>query len=682
MNKQMLRGAVLIGLFIIPFVPFLVSSSLFFPFITTKAFVWRILVEVIFAAWVLLALLEPTVRPKKSPILYAVGIFLVVVGAADLFGMDVAQSFWSNFERMEGYITLLHLGAFALVIGSVFGEENWRRWWNTSIFASFLMVLYCLMQLAGLKTINQGGVRVDGTFGNAIYLAVYLLFHIFLMLFYMVREKGNKGLRWLYGGLIALELFILYSTATRGSILGLIGGLLIFALLNIRNRESAWVRKSSIGVIVALVVIVGGFFAVRNTAFVTESPVLSRFASLSLSEVKSQGRYYVWPMAWQGFKERPVLGWGQENFPYVFQKHYRPEMYSLEPWFDRAHNIFLDWLVSAGFLGLIAYLSLYGTLLYMLWQGSAFTHLERTVLTALTAAYFFHNIFVFDNLGSYILFFSLLAYAHGRKSATWSVTKVEEETVTYVALPIVIATLLLTLYFVNIKPLKENTTLIQAFTAVQIKDMPAAAAAFEKAYTESPYLGRAELAEQIASNAVSILSSNFTTEEKNKYYLFARDAIMAYADESAGEARPQIVAGSFLSSVGKFEESLERLTKAQALMPNKQAIYFEEGSIYISQGEYAKALATFKHAYDLAPQYQEAKIIYLIGAIYARDTTLEARLVTEIPQNAYLFDDRLLSAYYAAGRTAQARLILERRKERDPQNAATYDSYLNQLENN
>ncbi|MEK7135449.1 MAG: hypothetical protein AAB780_01960, partial [Patescibacteria group bacterium] len=184
------------GLFAVPFVPFLVSSSLFFPFITTKVFAWRVIVEVVFAAWVLLALVDPEARPKKSPVLYAIGAFLLLIGLADLLGVAPLKSFWSNFERMEGYISLLHLGAFFLVISSFFREQNWRQWWNTTLAASFVMVGYSVFQLLGVFTINQGGVRVDGTFGNAIYLAVYMLFNIFIALLMMLREWKHTSKRW------------------------------------------------------------------------------------------------------------------------------------------------------------------------------------------------------------------------------------------------------------------------------------------------------------------------------------------------------------------------------------------------------------------------------------------------------------------------------------------------------
>jgi O-antigen ligase len=679
MNKDKLKLVVFGGLFAIPFVPLFVSGALFFPFITTKAFVWRIVVEIVFAAWVLWALLEPSVRPKKSPILYAVAAFLGIIFLADLCGVDFVRSFWSNFERMEGFVTLLHLGLFGVVIASVFDERNWRRWWNTSFFVSFLVVLYSLAQLAGLKTINQGGVRVDGTFGNAIYLAIYLVFHIFMLLFYLLKEKKGSGARWLYGILIALELVILYHTATRGAILGLLGGLLIFAFLNLRNKEQPWVRKGSLGVIALVAIAVAGFFSMRHSAFVRESPVLNRFASISLADVQTEGRYFVWRMAWDGFKEKPILGWGQENFNYVFQEHYSAAMYNLEPWFDRAHNIFLDWAVSGGALGLLAYLALYGALLWSIWRGG-FSPLERSALTALVAAYFFNNIFVFDNLGSYIFFFAILSYVHSRTGKVWSLAGVKRETVNYVAAPVAAALLLVTLYYVNVKPLKANVALINGFAVAQQKDYAAAVSSFEKAYRAESYLGRTEVVEQIAANAVLILSGPLPMEEKNAFYLFANQAIAANADRFENDARIQLSAGSYFTSVNLMEEGLARLEKAQTLMPQKQVVYFEIGSAYINEKKYAEALAAFKTAYDLAPGYTEAKVIYLIGAIYAKDSVLEAKLIQELDQHTYVFDDRIVSAYYASGNIAHARAILNERKELDPQNAATYDTYLKQLD--
>lgn len=606
MNKNVLKWLIFAGLFAVPFIPFLVSSSFFFPFITTKAFVWRIIVEVIFAAWVLLALLDSDSRPKKSPILYAVAGFIALIGIANLFGVAPIKSFWSNYERMEGFISLLHLGAFFLVIGSVFKEVDWKRWWNTSLVASALMVVYALFQVLGIITPSQFNVRVDGTFGNAIYLAVYMLFHIFIALLFMYRERRNKILRSLYGLLIFFQIVVLYYTATRGAILGLLGGLFILALLNLRNREEPAVRKFGVAIVAGLIILVGGFWLLRNAEFVQTNPVLSRFATLNVTDLKTQGRYFIWPMALKGIAERPVLGWGQDNFNYIFQKHYTPEMYILEPWFDRAHNIFLDWAVVGGIVGLISYLLLYAVSLRLVWfRAASFSATEKSILVSLIAAYAFHNFFVFDHLVSYILFFSLLSYLYSRLAATgplWS-SSMPEAVVKNMVAPAVVVFLSFSLYFVNVKPIIANTSLIKVLRSLQAGQPALAVDNFEKAY-KTARLGRPEVAEQLSVYSIALLTSSLSVEEKNRFFAFARNAMLKEAGNQSRDAKYQMILGSFLATTGSTNEGVTYLLRAHELAPNKQQIYLELANGYLLNGDQGKAVEVLQELAKISPAHR------------------------------------------------------------------------------
>ncbi|MBX4199184.1 O-antigen ligase family protein [Candidatus Parcubacteria bacterium] len=679
--QKHLKTIIYIGLFAIPFVPFLVSSSLFFPFITTKAFAWRIIVEVIFAAWALLALANAEYRPKRSFILYALLAFVAVIGVADIFGAAPMKSFWSNAERMEGYVTLLHLTMLYLVGSSFFRELDWRRWWQVSLGASALMSIYCIFQLLGVLEIHQGGARVDGTLGNAAYLAVYLLFHIFIAIYFWLRESG-RGLKWLYGSLILLESLMLYFTATRGAILGLLGGLLVASVLSLRNREDNRLRRLGISYLVGFVVVIGLFFSLRHTSLVQGSPVLSRFANLSASEWKSEGRAFVWPMALKGVMEHPVLGWGQDNFNYVFNEHYSPEMYNLEPWFDRAHNIFLDWAIAGGLLGLIAYLSLYASLLYYLWRpASTFTKTERAVFTGLLAAYFFHNLFVFDHLISYILFIFFLAFVESASvTERFAGKMVSEDSTKSMAAPLAGILLLALLYFVNIRPIITNTTIISALRDMQSGNPTASMNEFRKAYGESR-LGRPEVVEQMAANSPALLASNATLEEKNSFYNFARTAVEGQAAEVPDDARYQMLAGDFLTRTGQYAAGEAYLKRAIEEMPDKQVIYFELASSQINRGDYQGALATLKHAYDLAPGYYQAKSAYLVGAIYAGDMALEQKLLAEMPAQEFINDAQVLSAMYQHKQYSLLISTFRNIENKFPNLAPQAETYIQQIQN-
>src|SRR5262249_52926761 len=100
-----LRTGLVIGLFCLFVTPLVITNSLFFPFISGKAFFFRILVELLFGAWLVLICLDRNYRPRRSLLALALGALLVVVTLATVFGQNPYHSFWSNSERMEGLIT-------------------------------------------------------------------------------------------------------------------------------------------------------------------------------------------------------------------------------------------------------------------------------------------------------------------------------------------------------------------------------------------------------------------------------------------------------------------------------------------------------------------------------------------------------------------------------------------------
>ena len=480
MTDKILRWIVVIGIFAIPVVvPFIVSSSMFFPFITGKGFAFRIITEIIFAVWLILALRDKNYRPKFSWILVALGAFLGVMLLADIFAENPLKAFWSNFERMEGYVTLIHLALYFIVAGSALINEkfwNWTNFFRANILAGIVMSCYGFLQLAGKITINQGGVRLDGTFGNATYLAGYMLIMIFLALFLLTKEN-NKWWKWIYGLAIISNLIILYSTATRGALLGLIGGLVLTAIIvAIFEKENRTLRKISIGVAVAVVVLSSLFYAIRNTNFVQSHPSLARLTSVSADSSDAQARFMVWGMALQGIKERPILGWGQEGFNFVFNKYYNPAMYQREQWFDRTHSILFDWLIAGGILGFLGYYSLLAMAFLFIWGSKKLPEpkfnlsvTEKALLTGLLAGYWFQNVFVFDNIVSYILFLSFLAYLHSNRSKpiekVESITPISEGDAVRFYLPIAVVVLAVVLWFVNGRNVLAATGVIKAVSA-------------------------------------------------------------------------------------------------------------------------------------------------------------------------------------------------------------------------
>ncbi|MDO8579701.1 MAG: O-antigen ligase family protein, partial [bacterium] len=670
-----LKWTAITGVFAALFVPFLVADSMFFPFITGKNFTFRILTEIAFSAWLLLSLRDASVRLRKSVILWAFVAFVAIIGLADIFGQSPWKSFWSNFERMEGYITLLHLFAYFLVAGSMLSTEKiWKRFLEISLWSSLLMSLYGLLQLFGKVIINQGGVRLDGKFGNATYLAIYLIFNIFFALILIYRDK--KLWKSIVYGLIALLHFvILYYTATRGAMLGLIGGLFLSALLvAIFDKTDKRMRIASISVAIALFFLVGAFIAIKHTSFVQNSPVLSRFASISVDDTKTQARAYIWPMAIKGFLEHPILGRGQENFNYVFNANYDPRMYSQEQWFDHTHNIILDWLVAGGLLGLLAYLSLYVSATYLLWKRTVdCPFVEKALFTGLGTAYFFHNLFVFDNIMSSILFVSILAFVHFKSTrlerAIGDGKKELDDFDTRMAGPIVLLILVFVIYFFNWRGIATNKSLIVALQATNITPIAAqiALAGFEKALSYDT-LGRPELVERIVEAIPRFADQSIPIAIRQKFYEIGKEAVDTQLIRFPGDARYEIFAGNFYSMYTKPEEAEKHYLRAVELSPRKQSILSQLGNFYVLYKQYDKAVPAFKKTYELDTSYDNAGQLYALSLIYAGRENEAKQFMKERFGTTDVKSDLFLQAYINLGSWSKAIAILRERVVLNPEN--------------
>lgn len=679
MSNNQLKYIILAGLFAIPFVPLIVSSSLFFPFITGKAFVFRLIVEIIFGCFLVLAVRDESYRPKFSWIMGALVTFLVIMGVADFFAVNPLKAFWSNYERMEGYITLLHLGAYFLVLSSVLKtQETWNRLLATSLGSSTIMAVYSFFQLAGKITINQGGVRVDGTLGNASYLGIYMVFHVFIAAILFLRFRAGWQ-RTLIGIASIMNLIVLYFTATRGAILGLIGGAFItFLFLALKSEKGDKIRKVAVIGVAGLVIFIGLFIALKNTPFVQKNQVLQRFASLSLSEVKTQGRYFVWPMAIKGFIEKPVLGWGQEGFNFVFNKFYDPRMYNQEPWFDRAHSTPLDWLIAGGLLGLLSYASIFFALLFYIFKSKNenLSKNEKAIMLGLISAYVFNNLFVFDQISSYILFFTVIAYMHSHAPETslsvWDkfsskVAKIfEKEGSRPMTEALTLIFTVFVIYFVIYAPWKQNKNLLEV---LKLNNEGKVETIETYAKPLSGGMGFSESLEHLSQTAISFSANpNVSVELKQQLFDTVDKSFLKFIKRVPEDTRYRLFYGIFLSRFGWYGRAVEQLEEAKKYSPNKQQVYFELVNNLLLDNRPAEALEAAKTAYELEPSYEEAKFVYGLTAIAAGNQTLSQEILGGISQSKIILDDRYLNILLGLKQYEKIIEVVKKRIEIDPAN--------------
>lgn len=687
--KDFLKLVVFGTVFAVPFLTLYVENEYFFPFITGKNFWFRILVDIAFAAWAVLALYDATYRPKVSGILYGFGTLLLVMFFANWFGQHPVSSFWSNFERMDGYVSLVHTFLYMLVLGSVLTKkEHWTYLLNTSLGIASLVALVGVAQYFGYDRIPQmfnatiGADRVDSTLGNAAYMAVYMLFHIFIAIWLFIGTK-KSWLRWLYGALIALFLFVLSGTGTRGTSIGLAVGIFTSSVyLALFSAKYPKLRQVALGGIVLLVVSAGALVALRDSTIVTSQPSLNRIAHISLKDLNIRG--VIWGMAWQGVEERPVLGWGQSNFNYVFNEHYKPELYAQEQWFDRAHDIFFDWLIAGGFLGLLAYLSIFVACAYYLiwlpWQKNdeRFTVLERAVLLGLLAGYFTHNLVVFDNIVSYIFFAITLGLIHARVASPIKVferVKIDEAIIVQVAMPIALAAVVAVIVFVHRPGMAAAADIIQAMRAqnpaVRLDE-------FRQALGRNSFAHQ-EIVEQLAQQTISIFGNKQLSDDtKAEYKKLTEEQLERLVTEKPGDARVYVFVASYYRAVGDINKAAEEMAKARMYTPNKPGLIIQQGFIELARNDYAAAHDFLKEAYDLAPANIDAQIYYAAALLYIGEVASATALIPEADEEVaikrFANNDFLIGVANQVQAPAFLHPLFVYRVEQNPQDAQNWAS--------
>lgn len=695
--NTLIKYAIIIGLAVILFIPTYVADYLFFPFISGKGFAFRIIVEIIFALWLILVFRERgtsvvgtdrSVLPRCNAISISIGIFTLITLIADLAGLNPLRSIWSNFERMEGWLMIIHLWGYFMVLSSVLKtKESWHKFFNVVIVSGFITALYGLTQFFGWAETHQGS-RVDASLGNSAYMAVYMLFNAFIAGYLAISYFAKKHLFYSYAIAAAFFSFIMFQTATRGTIIGwtiaIIASCAIYTIFSRKSSGQSNISRVVSGSVILLVVVIGTlFYFNRNASWIQKNEVLGRLASISISDTKTQARRFIWPMAIKGITESPktaIIGVGQENFNYIFNSHYNPEMWRHEQWFDRAHSVFLDWFVAGGILGLVAYLALYLISLIFIIKSEK-TIGEKSILIGLLVGYAIHNVFVFDNQTSYVMFFTLLAFVHSLrknkdllifKNYSKSISEDAETVRDYVYVPVVVILFIASMYFVNVRAIQANTGLINALITCS-NPQTVSVVPFEKILKLRQTVANQETVEQLLNCSANVIQNpQIQQDKKAAFYDLAKKEIENQIKKTPNDARIYIIGGSYYDSIRDFNTATPLLEKANELSPNKQSIIFELAVNYLNIGKNKEAVDILDKAYQSATDNPIAKTTYVTALVTAGEDAKAKQIFGDDPE--VFTDPRVINAYVLSKQYDKAIALFKQILVKDPDNQETYSS--------
>lgn len=327
-----------------------------------------------------------TLSIARSPITLALLCYLGILWVSAFVGVDYSVSFWSKATRTTGLFYFTHLGVFYLLLFQLFSDEKkLRSFLNVFAVSTAVFSALSLAGPDGFGTIFANKAWDGFTFGNSTFAAMYILAGFLVSIYLLATSERRRWSMYLVPISSLINPYFINQDVWRGTVHILRDPLLIVG----ESRASTYALGASVVLLTVMWLVwrIKSARARRRILWVLTAGgvVLSVLATHSLltdggtlREIylrqSSGARPIVWQLADKAIAQRPAFGWGVDNFDRAFQAHYDNRLLEAkngnEPWFDRAHNIFIDQAVDTGYVGSVAYGAVYlvivGSLLYVL----------------------------------------------------------------------------------------------------------------------------------------------------------------------------------------------------------------------------------------------------------------------------------------------------------------------------
>lgn len=673
-QERAILSAIRYGVYAILFLPIVIIPWLFFPFSTSKGFLFQIIVEIIFALYIALVLKNRSFLPQKSALFYAVSFYFLALLLSTVFGIDQYYSFFGNYERMWGFFQLLHFFLFFIIIAGIFkSREEWQKLIKVALISGALSIAVGLFQFGGPLIFSGETPRISSIIGNPAFFASYLFFILFFS-FALGSQFRNQVSRY-YLALAGITLFSILATATRGAFVGLGAASMSLASLVLffyKDRIAKITSSIYLIAIVASIVLLFSygslfekpekisqeqFYALERLDAPEQSgsrfSFINRLTEFSIYDVTTQTRLITWRASLGALKDFSLFGIGPENFALAFNKYFDSEFYSYEQgevWFDRAHNIYIDILVTNGWIGFLAYASMFAVAFYLIFSLFKKGKLNFTHLLAFSlffTAYLFQNVVLFDSFSIFLMLMIVFAYLNSFTADYQSLNFYNSRLagINIVNAGSLIALALTVVYFYNIRPFKESYYVAKAESGIYSIDE--SMKLYRKALTFRTFgdnEARSRMALSVAKEvqnkreqdalpenltsyldeAIAALKANI--ENTNQYHLLYRLQLSDLYNlklartESASEEIEDIVKKSIEISPGRmefefalsqteflkgdFEGAIEMLKQVSLKNPNHKIPYWKIAQNYNFMEQTGKAIPYFEKALYLGHKPQ------------------------------------------------------------------------------
>jgi O-antigen ligase len=283
------------------------------------------------------------------------GLYLLALILAAVVGGE------HTAEAASDYVVVLQGVLVLLAAGNLMRDEAIAtRVMVTLIAACSVRAALPLLGLARTTSaVWTGGERVSALGQNANSAAMILSAGLVALigLAYSSRSRTRGG-HVVTLGLAALLGFAVLETGSRGGLVALLGGVLVFALAAETSR--ARLRNAVIALAAVALLIAGTL----------QLPIMKNRWEESVRTGNLAGREQLYPALWGMFLERPVFGWGPVANTYELANRIGERERSHRA----AHNIVLELLTATGLVGTLPFLLGAWLCVHRAWQSRHRVH--------------------------------------------------------------------------------------------------------------------------------------------------------------------------------------------------------------------------------------------------------------------------------------------------------------------
>ncbi|MEK7203623.1 MAG: tetratricopeptide repeat protein [Patescibacteria group bacterium] len=615
------------GIYLIAFIPLVIFSQYISPFHFGKVFVFRSLIEILAVFYlVLIVKYGKQFLPPRTALFWAISIFTAAFGLATFTSINFYQSFFGTLERMGGWFSFIHFWGFFVIATSVLRKkEEWLTFIKLSLFASLLSAFYGFLQKTDISwVIGSGGrAKIFGTIGNSALFAGYMIINAFMALMLYFKPSASVNEKRFYIAVFILDAFAVLLTGVRGSVLGVIVGILVFGFLYSYSFGSVRLKKMTIGFFVLVIAVAGILYSLRNTDFVKSNQYLSRYADISPKAYTVQTRTWAWRAGFNGWNDSfksMIFGWGPEMFNIPFSKHFNPKFFrglGSETLFDRAHNQFLEVLFTMGLVGFLTYLFIYFVAFRDLKRlnSSPEEKVFKIGLISALVAYMIHNSFIFDTSANYIMFFLVLGFINFLSQRT---IQSSQSSMTYefknkgllvniIGIILAIAAIF-SIYRFEVIPAKANYATTRAIIASWSGNHDLAFEKFKKAMSYDTF-GKYDIRHRYNQYILELANRGKVDEKTGQRLLVAVENTKKNVAESPQDYLPYLYISRSYILLGKNDPNseyndlaLENSLKAFEISPTFVRTYYEVAQVYLNKKDYQKAIEWFEKVVELNPE--------------------------------------------------------------------------------